>query len=381
MKKIYLDHAASTPVDERVLEAMLPFMKEKYGNASSIHALGQEAKRALEDSRETIAKALGVNMNEIFFTSGGTESNNWTLKGIAFANKEKGKHIITSKIGHDCVLNSAKWLEKNGFEVTYLDVDKNGIVQPETLEAAIRKDTILVSIIHGNNEIGTIQDLNQLGKICKKNRVFFHTDACQSFAKVPLDIKNVDLVTINAHKIYGPKGVGALYIRKGVNIEEWQHGGGHEKGERSGTENIPGVVGFAKAAMLGIKEMDKEAKRQMQLRDYLIKNVLDIKDSWLNGHPEKRLPNNANFCFRFIEGESLVMKLDADGICASTGSACSTHSLEPSHVLMALGMKPEEAHGSLRLSLGKQTTKEEIDFILEKLPRSVEALRKISPFR
>ncbi|MBL7159926.1 MAG: cysteine desulfurase, partial [Candidatus Aenigmarchaeota archaeon] len=377
----YLDHAASTPVDERVLEAMLPFMKEKYGNASSIHALGQEAKRALEDSRESIAKALGVNMNEIFFTSGGTESNNWTLKGIAFANKEKGKHIITSKIEHDCVLNSAKWLEKNGFEVTYLDVDKNGIVQTETLEAAIRKDTILVSIIHGNNEIGTIQDLNQLGKICKKNRVFFHTDACQSFAKVSLDIKNVDLVTINAHKIYGPKGVGALYIRKGVNIEEWQHGGGHEKGERSGTENIPGVVGFAKAAMFGIKEMDKEAKRQMQLRDYLIKNVLDIKDSWLNGHPEKRLPNNANFCFRFIEGESLVMKLDADGICASTGSACSTHSLEPSHVLMALGMKPEEAHGSLRLSLGKQTTKEEIDFVLEKLPKAVEALRKISPFR
>ncbi|RLJ05442.1 MAG: cysteine desulfurase NifS, partial [Candidatus Aenigmatarchaeota archaeon] len=301
------------------------------------------------------------------------------LKGTAFANKDKGKHIITTKIEHDCVLNACKWLEKQGFEVTYLSVDREGFVDLNELEESIRKDTILVSIIHGNNEIGTIQDLKEIGKICQEHEVYFHTDACQSFTKVPIDLKkeHIDLLTINSHKIYGPKGVGGLFIRNGIKIDPLSHGGGHEFGLRSGTENVSGIVGFAKATEV-IK--DKDIKHMTKLRNMLIKGVLEIEDAWLNGPREKRLCNNTNFSFRYIEGEALMLYLDVKGIAASTGSACSSKSLEPSHVLTAIGLKPEDAHGSLRLTLGKDSTEDEIKYTIEVLKQSVDSLRKISPF-
>jgi cysteine desulfurase len=379
MREIYLDSAATTKIDKSVLEAMEPYFTKNFGNASSIHGQGRIALMAIEESREVIAKKLGAKPEEIYFTSGGTESNNWAIKGFAFANKNKGRHIITSAIEHDCVLNSCKWLEKQGFRVTYLPVDKYGLVYPEDLEKAIQKDTILVSVMHANNEVGTIEPIEELAKICHDNNIYFHTDACQSFTKVPLDVEKqkLDLVTINAHKIYGPKGVGALYIRKGIKIEPWLHGGGHEKGFRSGTENVPGIVGFAKATevttALDIEQMEN-------LRAILIKGSLEIPNSFLNGHPKLRLCNNANISFRFIEGESLVLRLDAKGIEASTGSACSSHSLEPSHVLLAMGLSPIDAHSSLRLTLGRNTTRDEIDYTLEVLNHEVENLRKISPF-
>lgn len=297
--------------------------------------------------------------------------------------KKKGKHIIVSKIEHHCVLNAAEWLGKNGFEVTFLPVDRYGLVDLDKLEKEIKKDTILVSIMHANNEIGTIEPIEEIGKLCREKGVLFHTDAAQSFGKIPIDVKkmNIDLLTANAHKMYGPKGIGALFIRKGVKMEPLLHGGGHEFGLRSSTENVTGVVGFATAVEIAKKEMTKEAKRQIKIRDYLIKNVLKIENSFLNGHPVKRLPNNANFWFKFIEGEALVLQLDANGIAASTGSACSTKSLEPSHVLLAIGLKHEEAHGSLRLTLGKQNTKSDIDYVLDVLPNIVKKLREISPFK
>lgn len=383
MKKIYMDYAATTPVDPRVLEAMKPYFLKYYGNSMSFHSFGTKAKEALEDSREKIAKLMNARSKEVVFTGSATESDNLALKGIAFANKERGKHIIVSSIEHHAVLEPAKWLEKQGFEVTYLPVDHYGLVDLNKLEDAIKKDTILVSIIFGNNEIGVIQDINRIGKICRENRVYFHSDATQAFGKVPIDVKkmNVDLLTINAHKVYGPKGVGALYVKEGVKIEPLLHGGGHEFGLRSSTVNVAGIVGFGKVAEIQKKEMNLDAKKQIKLRDKLIKEGLKIEDSHLNGHPTKRLSNNVHFWFSYIEGESLIMQLDMEGIAASTGSACSSASLEPSHVLLAIGLKPEEAHGSLRLSIGKYTTKEDVDCVLEVLPKVVKKLRGISPFK
>lgn len=378
-----MDYAATTPVDPKVLKVMLPYFSKKFGNTMSLHSFGREVKIAVEDAREYVANLMNAKPNEIIFTGSATESNNFALKGIAFANKDKGKHIIVSKVEHHCVLESAHWLEKNGFEVTYLPVDKYGLIDLAQLENAIRKDTILVSIMHANNEIGTIEPIKEIGKICRENEIYFHTDAAQTYGKISIDVKkmNIDLLTASSHKMYGPKGAACLFIREGVKIEPLLHGGGHEFGLRSSTLNVPAIVGFGEAAKICKKEMKKEEKKLTKLRDRLIKNVLKIENSHLNGHPKKRLPNNANFWFAFIEGESLIMQLDMKGIAASTGSACSTESLEPSHVLLAIGLKPWEAHGSLRLSLGRWSTKEEVDYVLEVLPEAVENLRKISPFK
>lgn len=378
-KTIYLDNAATTPLDEQVLKAMMPYFSEKCGNASSLHIKGQEARRAIEQARESIAKSINAKPDELVFTSGGTESNNLAIKGLAFAYPDK-KHIITSRIEHDCVLNACKWLESRGYKITYLNVNEEGFVNPKDVEKAITPGTLLVSIIQGNNEIGTIQDLEAIGKICRANQVFLHTDACQSYTKTLLDVKkqNLDLVTLNAHKINGPKGVGALYIRQGINIVPLAHGGGQEKNKRSGTENVPGIVGFEESSRAMSK---KDVARMQKLRDKLIVGLEKIPDSKLNGPKgEKRLVNNINFSFFGVEGEAIGSYLDAEGICSSTGSACSSKSLEPSHVLLAIGLKPEQAHGSLRLSLGKQTTEQEINKVLEILPKIIAKLRKISPF-
>ena len=378
--KIYLDNAATTKVDESVLKKMKTYFDEKYGNASSLHSLGQEAKLALEESREVIAKSINAKVDEIVFTSGGTESNNLALKGLFFANPDKN-HIVTTKIEHDCVLNASKWLEKQGVKVTYLDVDKEGFINLDELKKAITGKTLLVSVIHGNNEIGTIQDLDAIGKICKDAGVLFHTDACQSYTKAEIDVKkqNLSLVTLNAHKIHGPKGVGALYIRDGMKIEPIAHGGGHEENRRSGTENISGVVGFAEAVRIAKKS---DVVKMSKLRDKLIEGLSKIPGSKLNGsRGDKRLCNNVNFSFEGVEGEAVGGYLDSKGICSSTGSACSSKSLEPSHVLTALGLKPEEAHGSLRLSLSKFTTEQEIDKVLEVMPGIIQKLRKISPLK
>ena len=378
-KIVYLDNAATTQVDEKVLRAMLPFFNEKYGNASSLHQRGQEAKMALEESREIIAKSINAKVEEIIFTSGGTESNNLAIKGLAFAYPEK-KHIIISKIEHDCVLNACKWLEKQGYKITYLNVDNEGFIDLRELENAITKETLLVSIIHGNNEIGTIQNLEVIGKICRSKNVSFHSDACQSYTKTEIDVKkhNIDLLTLNAHKIHGPKGVGVLYVREEIKIIPLAHGGGHERNLRSGTSNISGIVGFAQAVKIAEK---KDIEKITKLRDQLIEGFKKIPGSRLNG-PEgnKRLCNNINFSFENVEGEAIGSYLDVKGICSSTGSACSSHSLEPSHVLIAIGLKPEQAHGSLRLSLSKYNTEEEIEIVLKELPKIIEKLRKISPF-
>ncbi|MGB9708280.1 MAG: cysteine desulfurase NifS [Candidatus Pacearchaeota archaeon] len=382
MRRIYLDHAATTPLAEEVLEAMKPYFSEKFGNASSLHSFGVEAREAVENSRKIAAKFLGARPNEIIFTSGGTESNNLAIKGVAFANKAKGNHIITSKIEHHAIEEPCKWLEKNGFKVTYLNVDKDGLVNPRDVEKAITKDTILVSIMHANNEIGTIEPIEEIGKICKKHKVYFHTDAVQSFGKIPIDVKkmNIDLLSASSHKLYGPKGVGLLFIKPDVKIEPVQHGGGHEQGLRSGTENVPGIVGFAKAIELAEKTMKSEAERQTKLRDKLINNILKIGDSQLNGHATQRLPNNCNFSFKGIEGEALLIRLNEKGIAVSTGSACSTKSLAPSHVLTAIGLTAEQAHGSLRITLGKDNTEKDIDYTIEQLKNIINSLRKISPF-
>ena len=378
-----MDYAATTPVDPRVIKSMQPYFSEKFGNTMSLHTNGREAKQALTESRKTIAKLMNAKPDELIFTGSATEANNTVIKGVAYANKNKGKHIITSQIEHDCILEPAKWLEQQGYEITRLSVDNGGLINLTELENAIRKDTILVSIMHANNEIGTIQDIKQIGKICKENNIYFHSDAAQSFGKVPIDVKkmNIDMLSINAHKIYGPKGIGGLYIKKGTKIEPLLHGGGHEMHKRASTVNVPGIVGFAKAAKIQQREMESDAKKQIQFRDNLIKELLNVEDSHLNGHKTKRLPNNTNFWFAYIEGESLVMQLDIAGISASTGSACSSDSLEASHVLLAIGLEPKQAHGSLRLSLGKYTTKEEIGYAIETIPKAVEKLRKISPFK
>jgi len=382
MNRVYLDYAATTPVDPKVAKAMTPFVTQKFGNTMSLHSFGQEVKLALDQSRQTVADLINAEPNEIIFTGSATESNNLVLKGLAFRSLGEGGHIIISSIEHHCVLESAEWLEKQGFTVTKLPVDKFGLINLEDFKKAIRKDTILVSIIHASNEIGTIQPIAKIGKICREKKVYFHTDVAQSFGKIPIDVQkmNIDLLTASSHKIYGPKGVGLLYIREGTRLVPLLHGGGQENGMRSSTVNVPAIVGFAKAVEICKKEMFTEARHLQKLRDKLIKNVLKIKGSHRNGHVTKRLPNNANFRFDFIEGESLVMRLDLEGIACSTGSACSSISLEPSHVLLALGLKPEQAHGSLRVSLGRWTTEKDINKLIKILPRIVEQLRQISPY-
>ncbi len=383
MKHIYLDYAATTPVDKRVAKEMQPYFSEKFGNSMSLHFFGQEAKLALENSRQILADAINSDLNEIIFTGSATESNNLALKGIALANKSKGNHIIISSIEHPCIVELAKWLKKQGFEITKIPVDKYGLVNPEDVKKLITSKTILVSVIHASNEIGTIEPISEIGKICKDAGVLFHTDASQSFGKILIDVKkmNIDLLTASSHKIYGPKGAGLLYVKKGIILEPVLHGGGQENGLRGSTVNVSVIVGFAKATEICLKEMVKENKRLAKLRDKLIKSVLKIKNSHLNGHPKNRLANNANFWFEFVEGESLVMQLDLEGIACSTGSACSSFKLEPSHVLLALGLKPQEAHGSLRVFLGRFTTEKEINQLIKVLPGIVERIREISPFK
>ncbi len=378
MKQIYLDNAATTRVDDEVLKTMLPYFTEKYGNASSTHFIGQEAKNALEKSRNTIAKAIGAKANEIIFTSGGTESNNLAIKGLFFSNYPEKNHIITTRIDHDCVLNTCKWLETRGAKITYLDVDAEGFIDLNELENAITNKTILVSVIHGNNEIGTIQDLEAIGKICKKKGTLFHTDACQSFTKVPIDVRkqNLDLVTLNSHKIHGPKGVGALYIKEGISITPILHGGGHERKIRSGTENVSGIVGFARAVEIANK---KSIDKMIELRNKLIDGILKITNTRLNGSRENRLCNNVNISFNNIEGEAIGGYLENYGIATSTGSACASHSLQTSHVLKAIGLTPLQANSSIRMSISKYTTEEEINYVLEILPKIVEKLRRMSP--
>jgi len=376
-----MDYAATTPMDEQVLEAMKPYLSKRYGNASSIHSYGLEARKALEDSRHTVADLIKAKDEEIIFTGSGTESNNLAIKGVAFANRSKGRHIVTSDIEHDAVLEPCKWLREQGFEVTVLPVDRYGLVHVAAVENAIRKDTILVSIMHANNEIGTIEPIAEIGKICHDHGIYLHSDAVQTFGKVPIDAEkmNVDLLSTSAHKLYGPKGVGCLYVRRGVKIEPLIHGGGHEFGLRSSTENVAGIVGFAKAAELRKREMSAELERLTGLRDMLIRDVLKIGDVFLNGHPRQRLPNNANFWFKSIEGESLVLHLDMNGVAASTGSACSSKSLEPSHVLMGIGLKHEQAHGSLRLTLGKHNSIADVDYVVGIVAEAVDKLRAMSP--
>ncbi|VVB77136.1 Cysteine desulfurase IscS 2 [uncultured archaeon] len=367
---------------------MLPFFTEQFGNPSSLHSFGRQAKEAVNNARSEIASSIGAKPDEIVFTSGGTESNNFALKGVAFANRSKGRHIIVSSIEHDCIMNSAGWLASEGFEVTYLPVDKCGIVDPADLESAIRKDTTVVSVMHANNEIGTIEPIAELGRICGERGVYFHSDACQSFGKVPVDVnkQNLNLLTINAHKIYGPKGVGALYIREGTKISPWQHGGGHEFGLRSSTENVTGIVGFAKAVELCRKEFDTEVPRLTGMRDRIIDSTLaETPVAYLNGHRTLRTPNNVNLGFHGYEGESIKIMLDLDdaGIAVSTGSACSSNHAQstPSHVLKAIGLNPIEMRGSLRVSLGRFNTKEEVDIFLETLPKVLGSLKSISSIR
>ncbi len=379
MSEIYLDNGGTTKIDKEVLVAMMPYLEEEYGNPSAIYKKGMDSKDAIDHAREIIAKSINANPEEIIFTSGGTESNNLAIKSIAFTNKDKGNHIITTTTEHKCVLDSCKWLSKQGFEITYLSVDNEGFVNLEELNKTITDKTILVSIAHGNNEIGTIQDLAAIGTVCKKNNVYFHTDACQSYTKTILDVdaQNLDLVTINAHKINGPKGIGAVYIRKGTRIDAWQHGGDQENRKRAGTENVPAIVGFGKAVEIANQG---NVKHMARLRDYLIKKLLQIPEVRLNGPAgNERLCNNVNVSFHSIEGESIGEFLDLEHISTSTGSACAAKSLDPSHVLTAIGLTHEECNGSLRLTLSKYSTKEDIDALLEVLPGIVTRLREISP--
>jgi cysteine desulfurase len=379
---IYMDHSATSPVDIEVFNAMKPYFVESYGNASTLYSLGREARRAMESSREKVASIIGANTDEIIFTSGGTESDNIAIKGTAYRFKRRGNHIITSNIEHPAVDETCKYLEKNGFEVTYLPVEKDGIVNSSDLEDAITDKTILITVMHANNEIGTIQPISEIGEIARENKIYFHADAVQSVGKIPVNVEelNVDMLSLSAHKLYGPKGVGALYIKKGVRVEPIIHGGGHEKGIRPGTENVAGIVGLGKACEIAENNLEEEAQYLTSMRDELIKRVLsEIDESYLNGHPTKRLPNNINFRFTGIEGESLVLHLDSKNIASSTGSACSSKKLEASHVLMALGLKEVQAHGSLRLTLGKENKVEDIDYVIESIKNAVDTLRKMSP--
>ena len=378
----YMDHSATSPVNPEVLEAMLPYFKESFGNASTIYTLGMEARTAMENGRKQVASLIGAKPEEVYFTSGGTESDNIAIKGTASRLKSKGNHIITSAIEHPAVEETCKYLEKNGYQVTYLPVGEEGIVKVSDVEEAITPETILITVMHANNEIGTIQPIKEIGALAREKGIYFHTDAVQSVGKIPVNVGdlNVDMLSISAHKLHGPKGIGALYIQKGVRIDPLFHGGGHERGMRPGTENIPGIVGLGKACQIAQDNMEKNMEYVSSLRDRLINGVMgEIEQSYLNGHPTKRLPNNANFRFSSIEGESLVLQLDAKGINASTGSACSSKKLEPSHVLMAIGLKEVDAHGSLRISLGPENTPEDIDYSIVAIKEVVERLRSMSP--
>ncbi len=381
-KIIYMDHAATTPVRKEVFDEMMPYFSEYYGNPSSIYHLSNFSKIAIDKARERVAKAINAEKNEIYFTGGGTESDNWALKGIASKLRDKGNHIITSKIEHHAILHTCEYLEKLGFEVTYLNVDEYGMISLDELEKSIKDNTILISIMFANNEIGTIQPIKEIGSIAKKHNIIFHTDAVQAVGSLPIDVKamNIDLLSMSAHKLYGPKGVGALYVRKGIKLDPLIHGGAQERNKRAGTENVPGIVGLGKAIELAYSELEENTAKLIELRDYMIKNIQNrIPDVRLNGHPTKRLPGNVNMCFRYIEGESLLLSLDMYKIEASSGSACTSGSLDPSHVLLAIGLPHEIAHGSLRLSLGIKNTKEEVDFVVEKLVTIVDRLRQMSP--
>jgi cysteine desulfurase len=382
MKRIYLDYAATTPTHPEVVEAMLPYFGQILGNPSSIHFHGQEAKAAIEEAREKIAAFIGAQGDEVVFTSGGTEANNLALKGIAYANEGKGNHIITTAIEHHSVIEPCQFLAKRGFEITYLPVDSYGLVDPEKVEKAITDRTIMVSVMHANNEVGTIEPLEEIAEIARRREIYFHTDAVQTVGHMPVDVNElgVDLLTISAHKLYGPKGIGALYIRRGTRIISLTHGGGQERTRRAGTENVPAIVGFGKAMEIAKAEMAEEGRRLLPLRDKLIKGLSECIDNIrLNGHPTQRLPNNVNVSIDFVEGESMLLNLDLEGIAASSGSACSSVSSEPSHVLLALGLPPEQAFGSLRFTLGRETTEEEVDYVLANLPQIVAKLRSISP--
>ena len=383
MKKIiYLDNAATTKTAPEVVDAMLPYFTEFYGNASTIYDLGNHSKNAMNEARDIIADALGARGEEIYFTAGGSESDNWALKATAEAYKSKGNHIITSKIEHHASLHTCEWLEKQGFEVTYVDVDENGVIKLNELKKAIRPTTILISVMFANNEIGTIQPIKEIGEIAKEHGILFHTDAVQAFGQVPINVDecHIDMLSASGHKLNGPKGIGFLYIRKGVKIRSFVHGGAQERKRRAGTENIPGIVGLGVATKRAIASMQERTAKEIELRDYLIDRVLkEIPYTRLNGHRTNRLPNNANFSFQFIEGESMLIMLDMDGICGSSGSACTSGSLDPSHVLLAIGLPHEIAHGSLRLTLSEEITKEDIDFVIEKLKSIIERLRSMSP--
>lgn len=379
---IYLDNAATTKTAPEVVDAMLPYFSEYYGNASTIYSLGAESKKAMDHARQTIADSLGAKPEEIYFTAGGSESDNWALKATAEAYASKGKHIITTKIEHHAILHTCEYLEKRGFEITYLNVDRDGLISLDELKAAIRPDTILISVMFANNEIGTIEPIAEIGEIAKEHGVLFHTDAVQAYAQVPINVDemHIDMLSASGHKLNGPKGIGFLYIRKGVKIRSFVHGGAQERSRRAGTENIPGIVGLGAAVERAMRIMDSKTHKEIELRDYLIGRLEnEIPHCWLNGHRTKRLPNNINFSFLFIEGESMLIMLDMKGICASSGSACTSGSLDPSHVLLAIGLKHEEAHGSLRLTLSEDSTKEEMDIVAEEVKKIVQRLRDMSP--
>lgn len=381
-KPVYMDYAATTYTKPEVVEAMLPYFTEHFGNPSSIYSISRDTKKAIDDARLKVANALNAERDEIYFTGGGSEADNWALKGVAFANRHRGNHIITSTIEHHALLHTCQYLEKNGFEVTYLPVDEEGKVKAEDVKNAITDKTILVSIMFANNEIGTIQPIAEIGKICREKKVFFHTDAVQAVGNINIDVKamNIDLLSLAAHKIYGPKGVGALYVRKGIRIDNLIHGGGQERARRAGTENVAGIVGLGKAIELAVNNLEAHNKKLTALRDKLIDGLLKIPYTRLNGPRDNdRLPGNVNVCFRFIEGESILLMLDMEGICGSSGSACTSGSLDPSHVLLAIGLPHEIAHGSLRLSLGDGTTEEEVDYALRVIPGIIDRLRSMSP--
>lgn len=383
MKKlIYLDNAATTKTSEEVVAAMLPYFTEYYGNPSSVYEFASESKKAVSNARRTIAETLGAQENEIYFTAGGSEADNWALKATAEAYQSKGKHIITTKIEHHAILHTAEYLEKRGFEITYIGVDENGVVKVDELEKAIRPDTILISVMFANNEIGTIQPIKEIGEIAKKHGVLFHTDAVQAYGQLPINVDelHIDMLSSSGHKLNGPKGIGFLYIRKGVKIRSFVHGGAQERKRRAGTENVPGIVGYGKAAEIAAKTMKERTAKEIELRDHLIDRVLaEVPYTRLNGHKTNRLPNNANFSFQFVEGESLLILLDNNGICGSSGSACTSGSLDPSHVLLAIGLPHEIAHGSLRLTLSAETTMEDIDFVVDCIKQIIERLRSMSP--
>lgn len=381
-KMIYFDHAATTPIKPGVIEEMMPYFTNKFGNASSIYSIGRESKKAIEEARERVAKALGAMAREIFFTGSGSEADNWAIKGVAYSNREKGNHIITTAIEHHAVLHTCQYLESDGFEVTYLQVDENGLVSPEQVRNAIKPNTILITVMFANNEIGTVQPIAEIGKIAKENNIYFHTDAVQAIGNIPINVNelNIDLLSLSAHKFYGPKGVGALYIRKGVKITTFLHGGAQERGRRASTENIPGIVGLGKAIELATNNIEQYNKKLIELRDRTIEEITEkVPFIKLNGDRYKRLPGNVNFSFEFIEGESLLLMLDMKGIAASSGSACTSGSLDPSHVLLAIGLAHEIAHGSLRISFGDENTHEDVDYLMEVLPSIVERLREMSP--